>query len=108
MRKDMIELKRNLNDEVREKELFSKTNEDLRGTVKKNEVEKTELSRDLCDHRQKCSSKYDISLSQEPLNSQLLYNIKERIFLWRTCYMLFLIFQYSLGGAEGKCSEGGC
>ena len=58
MRKDMIELKRNLNDEVREKELFSKINEELRGTIKKNEGEKTELNRDLCDHRQRCSSKY--------------------------------------------------
>lgn len=57
MRKDMVELKRNLNDEVREKELFSKINDELRGTIKKNEGEKTELNRDLCDHRQKCSSK---------------------------------------------------
>lgn len=57
MRKDMVELKRNLNDEVREKELFSKINDELRGTIKKNEGEKTELNRDLCDHRQRCSSK---------------------------------------------------
>lgn len=60
MRKDMVELKRNLNDEVREKELFSKINDELRGTIKKNEGEKTELNRDLCDHRQRCSSKYGV------------------------------------------------
>jgi hypothetical protein len=70
MRKDMVELKRNLNDEVREKELFSKTNEELRATIKKNEVDKTELSRDLCDHRQKCSSKYGSTLSRGPFSSK--------------------------------------
>ena len=67
MRKDMIELKRNLNDEVREKELFSKINEELRGTIKKNEGEKTELNRDLCDHRQRCSSKYTTTPGIEDL-----------------------------------------
>lgn len=57
MRKDMVELKRNLNDEVREKELFFKINDELRGIIKKNEGEKIEFNRDFCDYRQRCSSK---------------------------------------------------
>lgn len=51
MRKDMVELKRNLNDEVREKELFFKINDELRGIIKKNEGEKIEFNRDFCDYR---------------------------------------------------------
>lgn len=55
IRRDMVELKRNLNDESREKEAVSKTAEELRGTVKKNETDKIELSRALTDTRQKAA-----------------------------------------------------
>ena len=57
MRKDMVELKRNLNDEIREKETVAKTNEDLRGTVKQNESDKIELGRNLQDSRNRCGGK---------------------------------------------------
>ncbi|XP_021361091.1 rootletin-like [Mizuhopecten yessoensis] len=53
MRKDMVELKRNINDEIREKDTVIKTAEELRSTVKKNECDKIDLNRSLCDHRQR-------------------------------------------------------
>ena len=54
----MVELKRNLNDEIHEKEAVTKTAEELRATVKKNEGDKIELNRALGDTRQKCASKW--------------------------------------------------
>ena len=54
----MVELKRNLNDECHEKDAVTKSAEELRATVKKNEGDKIELNRALADSRQKCASKY--------------------------------------------------
>ena len=54
----MVELKRNLNDECHEKEAVTKSAEELRATVKKNEGDKIELNRALADSRQKCASEY--------------------------------------------------
>lgn len=51
----MIELKRNMNDEIHEKEAVSKTAEELRGIVKKNETDKIELNRALADTRQRAA-----------------------------------------------------
>ena len=47
LRKEITDLKRNLNEEIREKEAVQKTAADLRNHVKKLEGEKTELSRQL-------------------------------------------------------------
>jgi len=55
MRKDVLELKRNMNDEVREKDAIAKTSEELRNVVKKNEGDKIELSRALTDTRQRAA-----------------------------------------------------
>ena len=53
MRKEIIDLKRGVNEEVHEKEAVQKTANDLRNMVKRAEGEKTELSRLLQDARQK-------------------------------------------------------
>ena len=52
-RKEIIEVKRLLNEEIREKEAVQKTANELRNMVKKAEGEKTELARLLQDSRQK-------------------------------------------------------
>jgi len=62
MRKDMVELKRNMNDEIHEKQAVQKTAEELRATVKKNECDKIELNRALADTRQKATGR-SINLS---------------------------------------------
>ena len=62
----MIELKRNMNDEVREKEAISKTADELRGTVKRNETDKIELNRALGDTRQRAAGMYISVLYKSP------------------------------------------
>lgn len=57
MRKDILDLKRSLNDEAREKETIGQTANDLRNKVKQSEAEKIELSRHLQDSKQRASSK---------------------------------------------------
>ena len=57
-RKEIIEVKRLLNEEIREKEAVQKTANDLRNMVKKAEGEKTELSRLLQDARLKIGGTY--------------------------------------------------
>lgn len=52
-RKDMVEVKRLLQEETREKEAVQKSAADLRNMVKRAEAEKTELSRLLQDARQR-------------------------------------------------------
>ena len=54
-RKEIIEVKRLLNEEIREKEAVQKTANELRNMVKKAEGEKTELARLLQDSRQKAA-----------------------------------------------------
>ena len=53
MRKDIIDLKRTMNDEIHEKEATQKAAIDLRNMVKKAEGEKIELNRSLLDAGQK-------------------------------------------------------
>ena len=53
MRKDIIDLKRAMNDEIHEKEATQKSANDLRNMVKKAEAEKIELNRSLQDAGQK-------------------------------------------------------
>ena len=53
MRKDIIDLKRAMNDEIHEKEATQKAANDLRNMVKKAEAEKIELNRSLQDAGQK-------------------------------------------------------
>ena len=53
MRKDVVDLKRAVNEEVREKELLARTADELRGTVKRAEGDKTELNRALHDAKQR-------------------------------------------------------
>lgn len=59
-RKHIFDLKRNLNDEVREKETVAKTAIELRNKVKMCEAEKVDLSRSIQELRQRVSSElYD-------------------------------------------------
>ena len=53
MRKDIVDLKRAMNDEIHEKEATQKAANDLRNMVKKAEAEKIELNRSLQDAGQK-------------------------------------------------------
>ncbi len=57
LRKDVLDLKRGLNDEINEKETIGKAADDLRNKVKRAEADKTELNRGLQDSRQKIGSK---------------------------------------------------
>ena len=62
-RKEIIEVKRLLNEEIREKEAVQKTANELRNMVKKAEGEKTELARLLQDGRQKIAGNIPLSSS---------------------------------------------
>ncbi len=53
MRKEITELKRAINEEVLEKEAVQKTAAELRGTIKKSEGDKIELSRLVGDAKQR-------------------------------------------------------
>lgn len=55
-RKHIFDLKRNINDEIREKETVCKTANDLRAKVKASEGEKVDLSRSIQELRQRVSS----------------------------------------------------
>ena len=88
----MVELKRNLNDENHEKEAVSKTAEELRATVKKNEGDKIELNRALADTRQKCASKsyvlllsylfyYKMGVDTSKIMADMLISLLDRVFL---------------------------
>ena len=52
----MFDLKRNINDEIREKEAVAKTAQELRNKVKATEAEKVDLSRNIQELRQRVSS----------------------------------------------------
>ena len=58
MAKDIFDLKRNLNDETREKEAVQRTAADLRNMVKNTEAEKVDLSRSVQDLKQRVGSMY--------------------------------------------------
>lgn len=58
MRKDITDLKRSINEEVREKEAIGRTADELRNKVKKAESEKTDLSRALQDSRQRIDGEF--------------------------------------------------
>ena len=53
MRKDITDLKRSINEEIREKDAIGHTADDLRNKVKACEQEKTDLGRALQDARQR-------------------------------------------------------
>ena len=55
MRREIVETKRAMNEEAREKELVGKTAEELRGKVKKAEADKTEMSRVIQEAKQRIS-----------------------------------------------------
>ena len=55
--KQIYDLKRNINDELREKEMVAKTANELRCKVKATEAEKVDLSRNIQELRQRVSSK---------------------------------------------------
>ena len=54
--KQVFDLKRNINDEIREKEAVAKTAQELRNKVKATEAEKVDLSRNIQELRQRVSS----------------------------------------------------
>ena len=58
MRKDIVDLKRTMNDEIHEKEATQKAAIDLRNMVKKAEAEKIELNRSLLDAGQKIAGEW--------------------------------------------------
>lgn len=57
MSKEIFDLKRNLNDETREKEAVQRTAAELRNKVKSTEAEKVDLSRNVNDLKQRVGSK---------------------------------------------------
>ena len=57
MSKEIFDLKRNLNDETREKEAVQRTAAELRNKVKGTEAEKVDLSRNVNDLKQRVGSK---------------------------------------------------
>ena len=57
MRKDIVDLKRNVNEEVHEKEAVQQTAHELRNNVKRLEGEKTELSRIIQEAKQRIGGK---------------------------------------------------
>jgi len=57
MSKDIFDLKRNLNDEIREKEAVQRAATELRNMVKATEAEKVDLSRNVQDLKQRVGSK---------------------------------------------------
>ena len=71
-RKEIIEVKRLLNEEVREKEAVQKTANELRNMVKKAEGEKTELARLLQDSRQKTAG--TINAPPPPSRNKIVWN----------------------------------
>lgn len=58
MRKDITDLKRAVNEEIREKEAVARTADDLRTKVKKSELEKTDLGRALQDSKQRVDGEW--------------------------------------------------
>lgn len=58
-RKHIFDLKRNLNDEIREKETVCKTAGELRAKVKATEAEKVDQSRCIQEMRQRVSSEWN-------------------------------------------------
>ena len=55
MRREIVETKRAMNEEAREKELVGKTADELRGKVKKAEADKTEMNRVIQEAKQRIS-----------------------------------------------------
>ena len=53
MRRDIVEVKRALGEEIREKEMVGRTADDLRNKVKKLEGDKTEMGRIIQEAKQK-------------------------------------------------------
>ena len=107
----MLDVKRTLNDEIREKEAVQKTAEDLRTTVKKNEGDKIELNRNLTDTRQRAAGMmlyyYDVpstTLSQ-PQAEEAFENIlgkgeiagNQHFLLFPKCFLLFQKHNSSFG-----------
>jgi len=60
MAKDIFDLKRNMNDEIRAKEAVSKSNDELRQKIKLSEAEKVDLARNVQDLKQRVGSEYFI------------------------------------------------
>jgi hypothetical protein len=58
MRKDITDLKRCCNDEVREKEAVEKASEELRSKVRKCEGDKVDIGRNLSDAKQRILGKF--------------------------------------------------
>lgn len=56
--KDIFDLKRNLNDEIREKEAVQRAAAELRNMVKNTEAEKVDLNRSVGDLKQRVGSEY--------------------------------------------------
>ena len=66
MRKDIVDLKRTMNDEIHEKEATQKAAIDLRNMVKKAEAEKIELNRSLLDAGQKIAGEWCSTIVGSP------------------------------------------
>lgn len=60
MAKDIFDLKRNLNDEIREKEAVQRAAAELRNMVKNTESEKVDLNRSVQDLKQRVGSECNI------------------------------------------------
>ena len=71
-RKDIVDLRRQLNDEVHEKESVEQSNGELRAKIKRAEADKTDLSRALADTKQKASG---WSLLQKTTEVSLYYAV---------------------------------
>jgi hypothetical protein len=60
LRKEVVDTKRALNEEVSEKEAGQRTCADLRNTIKKAEADKTELARVLQEARHRIGGVYTV------------------------------------------------
>ena len=58
LRKDVLDLKRGLNEEIQEKELIQKTAGELRQIIKKEEADKVDLQRIIQEAKHKHGSEY--------------------------------------------------
>ena len=68
LRKDVVDLKRGLNEETQEKELVAKTAGELRQTIKREEADKVELQRVIQEAKHRIGSKYNTNNSNGYVN----------------------------------------
>lgn len=77
MQKEIYDLKRNLNDEIREKEAVLKTNAELRNKIKVSEAEKVELTRNVQDLKQRVGILEEQKLAIQKEAAELRNTLRE-------------------------------